>query len=595
MTTPPRNENHHNDINEIDILLNVSKNIVGTLDLQKILEETVNGISELFIWGTAAIYLLEDSNRLRLYATHPELPPNFPEKLRIISIKDHPHLARVIKTAQPVYIPDTLNNDLSPEEKRAVEERQLRTLYFIPLVADQNALGAFIVGSFNEPVVITARDISLLTSLANFAALAIKNARLFSEKYAYTAELEWTIAQRDAAENERRRLQEDLFQVQKLDAIGKLAGGIAHDFNNQLSGILGYGELLQFGLEDEKLNRYAAQIVTIARRSAELISRLLVFSRKCPLINAPVDLSVVINEVAGILHHTISPQIKINVILKETDKRTLGDPTQIQSALLNLAINARDAMPKGGTLDLVMHNDTRILERETRVGPFMLIPGEYIIISVNDTGIGMNQETIDRIYEPYFTTKKEGKGTGMGLAAVFGTMKSHGGGIEVNSQPGVGTTFQLFFPLAAKIVQNNEKLSVNNLNYNNGQALVIDDIDYNVETICINLNQFGYKAKGYTCPDEAINYLNDNNQEVSFILLDIMMPNRSLADIFYTIKDINSSIPIILMSGYAEKKEVQALIDAGAGGFIQKPFSITDLINLINQILIENDSFLTKK
>lgn len=569
----------------LDILLNVSRNLVGTLDLQKILEETVSGVSALFEWGTAAIYLLEGQNHMRLHATYPELPPDFPEELRVISIEEHPHLAQAVRTAKPVLLPDTNDKQLSAGEKKAVEERQLRTLYFVPLVSEEAVLGAFIVGSSNQTAIVTDEDANLTNSLANFAALAIKNARLFAEKYAYTAELEWAIAQRDASETERKRLQEDLFQVQKLDAIGQLAGGIAHDFNNQLSGILGYAELLLYRLEDEKSVKYASQIVTIAKRSAELNSRLLIFSRKCQLRNIPVDLDQVIHEVVGILRHTISPQIEISVRLNATGSWTVGDPTQVQSALLNLAVNARDALPDGGILKFETR-DRLMFENETRIGPFLLPPGAYIPLSVSDSGVGMSGETIERIFEPFFTTKKEGKGTGMGLAAVFGTMKSHGGAITVESCVGKGTAFQLLFPLAHP-TQSADKGGARHRNEKygfKGEVLVIDDADFNVEVTCTHLNQAGFQAQGYTCPVEAIDYFTAAHQTISVVLLDMAMPKISGTDIFYTLRKINPGVSVILMSGFADKKQVQALLDAGACAFLHKPFDQRELLEVCHSL-----------
>lgn len=569
----------------LDILLKVSKNLVGTLDLQKILEETVCGVSALFEWGTAAIYLLEGQNHLRLYATYPELPANFPDELRVVNMEEHPHLSQAVRTAQPVFLPDTKHIKLSKGEKKAVEERQLRTLYFVPLVSEENVLGAFIVGSSNQTAIVTDEDAKLTNSLANFAALAIKNARLFAEKYAYTAELEWTIAQRDASEVERKRLQEDLFQVQKLDAIGQLAGGIAHDFNNQLSGILGYAELLLYRLEDEKSVKFASQIVTIAKRSAELNSRLLIFSRKCQLRDIPVDLNQVIDEVVGILRHTISPQIEIFVKRNATDSWTVGDPTQVQSALLNLAVNARDALPEGGILKFETHG-SRILDNEMRIGPFLLSPGAYIPITVSDSGVGMSEETIERIFEPFFTTKKEGKGTGMGLAAVFGTMKSHGGAIYVTSCLGKGTTFQLLFPLAHPTQLSGDGLASHAIEKYcpKGGVLVIDDADFNVEVTCTHLNQAGYQAQGYTCPIQAIDFFSASHQAISVVLLDMSMPKRSVSDVFHALRKINPEVSVILMSGFADKRDVQALLDAGACAFLHKPFDHKELLAVCNTL-----------
>ncbi len=566
------------------ILLEVSRNVVGTFDLQKILQETVCGASALFDWGTAAIYLLEDPDHLRLHATYPELPLDFPDDLRIFKREDHPHIERAIRTARPVLIPDTADSVLSDGEMQAVEQRRLRTLYFVPLVSEGDVLGAFIVGTSNQTAEITDEDATLTSALANFAALAIKNARLFQEKNAYTAELERTIAQRDAAEAERKQLQEDLFQVQKLDAIGQLAGGVAHDFNNQLSGILGYAELLSNRLKDETLARFASKIAVLAKRSAELNSRLLIFSRKCQLRTIAVNLNQIIHEVADILRHTISPQIDIQLNLKAAECHTTGDPAQIQSALLNLSINARDAMPRGGALSLAT-GDGPTLDREKRIGPFVLPPGTYVRVTVADTGEGMSPETIDRMYEPFFTTKREGKGTGMGLAAVFGTLKSHGGAIEVESRLGAGTTFHLFFPLVhpAPSAEGADH-AANDTSGLGREVLVIDDEAFNVEITCARLRQAGYVPHGFTTAIAAIDFFRHAHEAIVAVLLDMLMPQKSVSEIFSDLKKIKPDVKVILMSGSVEENEVQELLDAGAVTFLQKPFYHQELIAVLKQI-----------
>lgn len=569
----------------LGVLLNVSRNVVGTLDLQKILQEAVVGVSSLFDWGTAAIYLLEDVDHIKLYATHPGLPPDFPDVLRTFNFDEHPHLAKAIRTAQPVLIPDTENATLSEGERIATLQRRLRTVFYVPLVSEDAVLGAFIVGSSNLMANITDEETKLAISLANFAALAIRNARLFEEKCAYTAELERTVAQRDEAEAERKKLQSELFQVQKLDAIGQLAGGVAHDFNNQLSGILGYAELLRNNLADGELAEFASQIVTLAQRSAELNSKLLAFARKGQAQSVSLDLHQVIAEVCGILSHTISPQIEIRTVLEAPACITKGDPTQIQSALLNLAINARDAMPKGGKLSFETQDVPRI-DKETNLGPFLLRPGDYVRITVRDSGVGMTAEIMERMYEPFFTTKKEGKGTGMGLPAVFGTMKSLGGAIDIVSCPGKGSAFHLFFPL----VRQSASTGVHDDGFDGnrtstGQVLVIDDEEFIADVACEHLRQAGYSPRSFTSACEAIDFFRGEHTAISVVLLDMAMPKISGSDAFIELRKIAPEVAVILMSGYADVKELQSLLDAGARGFLQKPFRRKELLDCIRDIL----------
>lgn len=426
-------------------LLKVSKNLAGTLNLQQILQESVDGVCHLFGFGTAAIYILEEIN-VRLAATFPPLPSDFPEQFRIAKLEDHPHLSLSISTGKIVHIPNIWDEELSKSEMEVNKARDIYTLIFIPLLADKQVLGAFIVGSVGEIVDVSPFEIDLAKTLSNFAALAIKNAQLIKEGKLYAAALEKSIEQRKEAEKEREKLQSELFQVQKLDAIGQLAGGVAHDFNNQLGGIIGYADLLRPYIQDQEPLDYLNNIITLAERSSSLTDQLLLFSRKGQFQKKTIDVHQVIEEVAGILKHSISPKISIVFHKRAEESYILGDASHVQNALLNLALNARDAMQGEGVLtfrtqqlkweeDYIMNED------------FLLKSGDYIHIEVSDTGTGIDESVMARMYEPFFTTKRRGKGTGMGLAALYGTMKTHNGGVDVKSRLGEGTTFHLYFPL----------------------------------------------------------------------------------------------------------------------------------------------------
>jgi len=286
----------------------------------------------------------------------------------------------------------------------------------------------------------------LASTLANFAALAIKNTRLYEEGKQHAAALEESILERKKAEKEREKLQAELFQVQKLDAIGQLAGGVAHDFNNQLGGIMGYADLLRPYLKDKEPLDYLNCIITLAERSASLTNQLLLFSRKGQLQKNAVDVHQVIDEVVGILKHSISPKISIVTDKSAKEHFILGDASHIQNAFLNLALNARDAMQGEGIL--TFRTQQQIWEKDKVMNEsFVLKAGAYMHIEVSDTGTGIDEKVMARMYEPFFTTKARGKGTGMGLAALYGTIKTHQGGVDVKTRVGEGTTFHLYFPL----------------------------------------------------------------------------------------------------------------------------------------------------
>ena len=587
MANPVPFNSAHADSGSLNTLLKVSRQVVETLDLQQILQSTVDGAASLFNWGTAAIYLMDEQteNGLVLHATFPPLPPNFPDQLRRLHLSNHPHLHQAIQTQKPVTLPDAATATLTEEEKLAAEQRGLRTVYYVPLLAANDVLGAFIIATTEAVGTITTQEADMATTLANFAALAIKNARLYDDRQSYIQQLENTISERDAEKDKKEKLEDELFHAQRLDAIGQLAGGIAHDFNNQLSGILGYAELLKYKTTEPKLGKYASRIATLAQRSADLNTKLLAFSRKGGRKSEDVDIHGVIDEVCDMLSHTISREIQIQKSLAAKNHTVFGDPTQIQSALLNLGINARDAMPEGGALRFESAM-VQLTNPQNEVGPFLLEAGEYIRVSVSDSGTGMDEATMQRMYEPFFTTKQAGKGTGMGLSAVFGTMKMYNGGIDVVSEQDAGTTFHLFFPAQLQHTAfegDMEEIAVTNTPAK--EVLIIDDEATVCEVFGEYMRTAGYQPHCFTDPHQALTYYRNAHESISLVLLDMIMPQLNGSDVFRLIREISPRADVILVSGYAEDSSIQPLLNAGARAFIQKPFRGTTLIKTVRELI----------
>ncbi|MBN2525399.1 MAG: response regulator [Deltaproteobacteria bacterium] len=573
------------DCDLLATLIGISRNVVSTLELNRILQETVDGAARLLGSGSAAMYLLEDATTVRLYATAPPLPEIFPEHFRVAKLADYPHMARAVQSSSPLYLPDVGEVTLSPLEENVVRQRNLRTMLFVPLILKNFALGAFIVGSTGQCITISEQLMDLYNTLANFAALSINNARLFEQQQISITELEATIAALDSEKLERQKLENELLHVQKLDAIGQLAGGVAHDFNNQLGGILGYAELLHHKLEEGRMKSYAEKIITLAQRSAELNTKLLAFSRKGQRRTEDVDIHPIVDEVTSILSHTISKKITIGQELGSPKSKTIGDPTQIQNALLNLGLNARDAMEQGGTLTYKT-SLIQLAAEHNEVGPFELGSGDYVRVSVTDTGCGMNAETMHHMFEPFFTTKEQGKGTGMGLAAVFGTMKMHGGAIEVSSVEGAGTTFHLYFPaqIEPRTTHRIEETAPKALQRRH-EVLIIDDEGPVCEVLEAQLKGAGYVAHFYTNPEKALQFFRDSHNRISLIMLDMVMPQMSGAEAFRAIKEIAPDVRVVLISGYAQDGNIQALLNEGADAFIHKPFRAAAMLKVVKEAL----------
>ncbi len=385
----------------------------------------------------------------------------------------------------------------------------------------------------------------------------------------------------------QKDMEEKLRQSEKMEAIGQLAGGIAHDFNNELSIISGYAELLRDEVKNEPdMVSYTDSILQGIKRSANLISQMLAFSRKGKYLLSNVDIHEIITEIITMLKHSIDKRIKIGHTLKAIPSTTLGDPTQLKSAILNLALNARDAMPDGGEL-LFSTENIDIHDEIYKSAPYYIELGKFIIISVTDTGMGMDKQTQNRLFEPFFTTKARGKGTGFGLASVYGTVKNHKGMINVYSESGHGTTFKVYLPLAEETSKTKEKIKTEPAKPVNISASILlvddeDDLRIVAEKILIKL---GYNVS--VCKDgkEAVKFYKKSWNKIDLVILDMIMPVMNGKDAFIAMKKINPDIKALLTSGYSLNGEAQAILDDGVKGFLQKPFKKEDLLHKISNLL----------
>ena len=384
--------------------------------------------------------------------------------------------------------------------------------------------------------------------------------------------------------SEQKILQEKLRHSEKMEAIGHLAGGIAHDFNNQLLGIMGFAEILREKMQDIEMKKDAESIIVGAQRAADLVSDLLAFSRKGKYLSVSVDVHKIIEEVSSILERSIDKKIQIRKKLSSDSLFIYGDPTQIQNALLNLAINARDALPEGGII--IFTAEREHIDRSKLKGDFSdIISDECIKISVLDNGTGIGRETMKHIFEPFFTTKELGKGTGMGLASVYGTVKVHKGAINVESEPGKGSRFDLYFPVHADNETENTTSDIPVGQGNTHKILFADDEPIVRNLISKMVESLGCKVVACSNGVEALKYYRESWQEIDLVILDMIMPKKSGKDTYLEMCSINKNIRAIIISGYSFDGVAQSLIDAGIRGFLQKPFSKTELSQKISEAL----------
>jgi len=388
------------------------------------------------------------------------------------------------------------------------------------------------------------------------------------------------VSERIRAETALRESEEQLRQAQKMDVVGQLAGGISHDFNNMLGGISGYAEILRMKLPKESpLQKHVGAILKGADRASDLTKKLLAFARKGKVVSTPLDIHEVIRSAMDLLERSIDRRIHVVSRFEAAASMVVGDPTLLQNAFLNLGINARDAMPEGGTLTFVTAN---LILDETfcNTHPYSLEPGPFIEIDVIDTGEGISRDLMPRIFEPFFTTKPVGKGTGLGLSAVYGTVKEHRGGINVYSEPGMGTVFKIYLPvdlLGQDSIRPLDELIIPG----HGCILVVDD-----ESIIRNmaselLMTLGYDVLLAEDGEAAVEIYRREQSRISLVLLDMVMPKISGRETFFRMRAIDPDARILFSSGFTREGGVGELLALGAAGFVQKPYRLSVLSKAI--------------
>lgn len=381
--------------------------------------------------------------------------------------------------------------------------------------------------------------------------------------------------------SERKRLETQFWQAQKMKAVGTLAGGVAHDFNNLLMGIQGRVSLMLMAIDSEHpFTRHLKEIEDYVKSAAGLSKQLLGFARGGKYEVKPKNPNEIVDKSVEMFGRT-RKEIRIHRKYQQNIWSVDMDRSQIEQVLLNLYLNAWHAMPGGGSLYLSTENVT---VDEAYVRPYDVAPGDYVKISITDTGVGMDKVTLRRIFEPFFTTKEMGRGSGLGLATVYGIIKNHGGFINVYSEEGQGTTFDQYLPASGKqALEEKDRTEV--ILKGEESILLVDDEELILETAGELLLGLGYRVFAAKSGKEAIRVYRENNAHIQLVILDMVMPDLGGGAVYDKLKEINPEVKVLLSSGYGLRGQAQIILDRGCNGFIQKPFNLIQLSQKIRRTL----------
>jgi PAS domain S-box-containing protein len=382
----------------------------------------------------------------------------------------------------------------------------------------------------------------------------------------------------------QKKLEAQFVQAQKMEAVGILAGGVAHDFNNLLQAVLGYAEILIAGESSGDPDfRQLHEIKRVALRGAELVRQLLTFSRKVQSNPRPIHLNQEIRQIEKLLKRTIPKMIDVELNLSEDLWTVCADPAQIGQIIMNLAVNARDAMPEGGKLLIATRNIT--LDERFCKSHMGSKPGSYALLTIADTGQGMGREVLKHLFEPFFTTKEVGRGTGLGLPMVYGIVKTHGGYIQCDSELGKGTVFEIYLPAEERPVEPEEHQQKKKLQGGTEEILLVDDEETLRNLGEAVLTRYGYRVQTASSGETALELYRRQPEKIHLVLLDLIMPGMGGLRCLEQLLTINPAVKVVITTGYSAEGPTTDVLETGARKFITKPYAVAELLQAVRDVL----------
>jgi two-component system cell cycle sensor histidine kinase/response regulator CckA len=561
--------------------------VAATTDYPSLLEVVVRRTSEVLGCFCGVSLTNDEGEFLDLVATHDANPEVLKRiggawKPGTVKVTAENATTMVLRTNQQLVLsdpdPEVIISKMRAELQPIARSIGVRTMILSPVRSHGTAIGVLSVvrhGPDAEPL--DELDADLAQCLAENAGMAIANARLF-------ADAQREIADRRRAESQLRRTEEQLRHAQKMDAIGRLAGSIAHDFNNVLSVILSYTSLLLADLKAiDPMRNDIEQIKLAAERAADLTRQLLAFSRQQVMEPKIVDLNVIVKGMDRMLKRLLGEDIEMAFKPKQSLRLVKVDPGQIEQVIMNLVINAKDAMPGGGQLTIETADVD--LDESYVFQHLGSLKGSHAVLIVSDTGVGMDQAVQPRIFEPFFTTKPKGKGTGLGLSTVFGIVQQSGGNVWVYSEPGKGTTFKVYLPEAKGDLVSRVPAAAPVKLEGNETILLAEDADQVRGIAHTILERYGYSVLVAKNAGEALLACENHKGKIHLLLTDVVMPQMSGHQLAERLGAARPEMKVLYMSGYTEKSVVQhGILDSGID-YLQKPFTPEMLARRVREIL----------